>query len=189
MKTFWFLRLRFRRAYDSAFDSDFRFSLGFKLSYDSDSDSVISENQPFNVKVTNFNLPVTHSTLTLPSRLATKVGFHQRRSRSRSRNQKRRAVRFSENQTDGVGSKTLTPLMIPSFTIKWKLHCRSRKQKRKNKPMTMFYSGLAIGWFFRFRFRLWQPNFHWIISDGFVNGIGMETFWLTPLTTPDFNFH
>ena len=25
--------------------------------------------------------------------------------------------------------------------IKWKLHCRSRKQKRKNKPMAMFDSG------------------------------------------------
>ena len=47
----------------------------------------------------------------------------------------------SENQTDGVGSRTLILLMTPSLTIKWKLHCRSRKQKRKNKPMTMFDSG------------------------------------------------
>ena len=50
METFWFFRLRFRRAYDSAYDSDIRFSLGHKLSYDSDSvsdsDSVASENQP-----------------------------------------------------------------------------------------------------------------------------------------------
>ena len=48
METFWFSRLRFRRAYDSAYDSDVRFSLGLKLSYDSDydSDSVASENQP-----------------------------------------------------------------------------------------------------------------------------------------------
>ena len=52
MKTFWFFRLRFRRAYDSAYDSDFRFSLGRKHSNvadydsDSDSDSVASENQP-----------------------------------------------------------------------------------------------------------------------------------------------
>ena len=48
MKTFWFFRLRFRWAYDSAYDSnynsDIRFSLGHKLSYDSD--SVASENQP-----------------------------------------------------------------------------------------------------------------------------------------------
>ena len=50
METFWFFWLRFRRAYDSAYDSDFLFSLGHKLSYDfdydSDSDSVVSENQP-----------------------------------------------------------------------------------------------------------------------------------------------
>ena len=48
METFWFFWLRFRRAYDSAYDSDydsdFRFSLGHKLSYDSD--SVANENQP-----------------------------------------------------------------------------------------------------------------------------------------------
>ena len=50
METFWFFWLRFRRAYDSAYDSDFWFSLGHKSSYDpahdSDFDSVTSENQP-----------------------------------------------------------------------------------------------------------------------------------------------
>jgi len=50
METFWFFRLRFRRAYDSTYDSDFRFSLGRKHSYvsdyNSDSDSVASQNQP-----------------------------------------------------------------------------------------------------------------------------------------------
>ena len=51
METFWFFWLRFRRAYDSTYDSDFLFSLGHKCSYDfaydsdSDSDSVTSENQ------------------------------------------------------------------------------------------------------------------------------------------------
>ena len=44
METSWFFQLRFRSASDSAYDSDFRFSLGRKLSYDSDSDA--SENQP-----------------------------------------------------------------------------------------------------------------------------------------------
>ena len=68
-----------------------------------------------------------------------KASFHQRRSR----NQKRRAIRSSENQTDGVGTRTLILLMTLSLTIKWKLHCRSRKQKRKNKPLTVFYSGLC----------------------------------------------
>ena len=50
METFSFFCLRFRRAFDSANDSDFLFSLGHKRSYDSaydsDSDSVASENQP-----------------------------------------------------------------------------------------------------------------------------------------------
>ena len=50
METFWFFWLRLRHAYDSAYDSDFWFSLGHKRSYDSaydsDSDSVASENQP-----------------------------------------------------------------------------------------------------------------------------------------------
>ena len=45
METFWFFWLRLRRAYDFAYDSDFWFSLGHKRSYDSDSDSVASENQ------------------------------------------------------------------------------------------------------------------------------------------------
>ena len=44
METFWFIWLRFRRAYDSAYDTDFWFSLGHKRSYysayDYDSDSV-----------------------------------------------------------------------------------------------------------------------------------------------------
>jgi len=50
METFWFFQLRFRRAYDSTYDSDFQFSLGRKHSYvsdyNSDSDSVASQNQP-----------------------------------------------------------------------------------------------------------------------------------------------
>ena len=52
METFWFLRLRFRRAYDSAYDSDVLFSQGHKRSYDSaydsdaDSDSIANANHP-----------------------------------------------------------------------------------------------------------------------------------------------
>ena len=49
MEAFWFFLLRFRRAYDSAYDSDFWFSQGHRRSYDSayvsDLDSVVSENQ------------------------------------------------------------------------------------------------------------------------------------------------
>ena len=45
MEIFWFFWLRFIRAYNSAYDSDFPFSQGRKHSYDSDSysDSVASE--------------------------------------------------------------------------------------------------------------------------------------------------
>ena len=39
MKTFWFFRLWFRQACDSAYDSYFQFSWGHKLFYDYDSDS------------------------------------------------------------------------------------------------------------------------------------------------------
>ena len=52
MELFWFFRLRFRRPYDFAYDSDFWFSLDHKRSYDSayysDPDSVASENQSLN---------------------------------------------------------------------------------------------------------------------------------------------
>ena len=49
METFWFFRLRLRHTYDSEYDWDFGFSQGHERSYDfaynSDSDSVPSENQ------------------------------------------------------------------------------------------------------------------------------------------------
>ena len=48
METFWFFWLQFRSAYDSVYASYFGFSLGHKRSYDSaynsDADSVASEN-------------------------------------------------------------------------------------------------------------------------------------------------
>ena len=50
METFWFFWLLFRRAFHFAYDSDFWFLLGHKRcydsAYDSDSNSVASENQP-----------------------------------------------------------------------------------------------------------------------------------------------
>ena len=54
-ETFWFLILRFRLAYDSTYDSDFLFLRGHKRShhsaYDSDSESVASENQPLGISI------------------------------------------------------------------------------------------------------------------------------------------
>ena len=46
METFLFFPLRFRRAYDSAYDSDFH----YVSDHDSESDSVASENQPLGLK-------------------------------------------------------------------------------------------------------------------------------------------
>ena len=50
MEMFWFLWLQFYWGYDSAYDSDFLFSQGHKRSYDStydsNSDSIATENQP-----------------------------------------------------------------------------------------------------------------------------------------------
>ena len=54
-----------------------------------------------------------------------KAGFQERRSRSRSRNQKRRTLRSGENSI-------LIPLTTPTLTIKWKIGCRSHKLKWKN---------------------------------------------------------
>ena len=69
-----------------------------------------------------------------------KAGFHYQQSCSPSLNQKCRAIRCRENQTDRVESRTLILLRTLSLTIKGKLHCWSHKQKQKNKPMTMFDS-------------------------------------------------
>ena len=69
-----------------------------------------------------------------------------------------------ENQTDGVWSRTVILLITPSLMMKWKQLCRNRKQKR-NKPMTMFYSG-SCDWLVP------SPTTQfWIISNGVVNGI------------------
>jgi len=111
-------------------------------------------------------------------------------------------IRSSENQTDGVGSRTLHPLVTPSLTIQWKLDCRSRKQKRKNKLITMSDSG-PCDWLVLLLL-LPTPTFHiisfyWIINDGVVNGIGRNgnvdssdsnfVELMTPLTTLIFDFH
>ena len=62
--------------------------------------------------------------------------------------------------------------MTPSLTIKWKLHCRSASRRGRINQWQCSTPGLAIGWFYRFCFRLRQPSFQWIISNGVVNGIG-----------------
>ena len=64
METFWFFRLRFSRTHVSAYDADFRFSLGRKPSYDSvydsDYDSIASENQPLSILREGSEVGKTH---------------------------------------------------------------------------------------------------------------------------------
>ena len=72
-------------------------------------------------------------------------------------------LRSSENYRVGVASRS------------WRIN-----QSQCSKP------GLVIGWFFRFCFRLRQSSFHWIISDGVVNGIERNGNVLIP---PTFDFH
>ena len=71
METLWFFRLRFRRAYDSAYDSDFWFSKGHKRShdyaYDSDSDFAASLNQAL-IAVKTLKSLGTPTEIRLPSK-------------------------------------------------------------------------------------------------------------------------
>ena len=122
-----------------------------------------------------------------------KAGFHQRRSRSLSRNQKRRAIdlvkikhwfclwlcrlRSSENCIVGVTSRSGRINQWQCSTL-----------------------GLAIGWFLRFCFRPRQPSFlldherrsrkqnrkKWKCSDS-SDSDSVEL--MTPLTTPIFDSH
>ena len=69
--------------------------------------------------------------------------------------------------------------MTPTVMIQSKLDCRSRKQKRKNQPITM------PGLFFGFRLRLRQSSFHWI---GVISGIGRNWNRCDSADDSDFRF-
>ena len=62
MEKFWFFQLRFRRAYNCAYDSDFLFSQDHRRSYDSayhsDSDFGANENQSLGYLYQRFNLTI-----------------------------------------------------------------------------------------------------------------------------------
>ena len=103
---------------------------------------------------------------------AFKAGFHYRRSRSRSRNQKGRRYDLVKNKP------------TESEAEHWFCYCLRRLRSSENcifgvasrsgriNQWQCSIPGFAIGWFFRFCFRLRQPSFHWIISDWVVNWIG-----------------
>ena len=67
-----------------------------------------------------------------------KAGFHLRRSRSRMCIVKHRAIRYRESQSDVERSEIPISPLIPSLMIN-EIR-QSRKQKRKNKPITMLDS-------------------------------------------------
>ena len=103
------------------------------------------------------------------------AGFHQRRRRSRT--QKRRVLRSSENQTTIV-------LMIPSFQLSDDRIVGIASKKRKNKLIPMPKNKhCMIGLFFRFCLGLRQSCLPWIVSHGIISAIG-ENGNLLILTTP-----
>ena len=79
-----------------------------------------------------------------------------------------RVIWSNKYRNDGVESRTPIALVLLSLMIQWNLDCWSRKEKWKNKPITMFE------WFlFRFYFRFWQSSFPWMRTiEGIVSGIG-----------------
>jgi len=81
-----------------------------------------------------------------------KAGFHGRRGRGRNRRRSRKKAydlvkiehrsRKQSHKLDRIRIGRIRtfpflpiPLMTPLLVILWKLDCRSRKQKRKNKPI------------------------------------------------------
>lgn len=98
-------------------------------------------------------------------------------------------------QRFNLKSRTPIPLMAPLLTIQWNLGCQSQKQKRINQSQHLI-PDILMGWFFRFCFPHQQSIFHWIISNGVVNGIGRNgnvlifqtgsVKLMTPTPTPNF---
>ena len=82
----------------------------------------------------------------------------------------RRVIRSSENRANRRSRKHNMDSAYNSVVYNQvKTALWESQAEEINKCSTQ---GLAIAWFFRFCFRLRQPSFHWIISDGVVNGIG-----------------
>ena len=103
-----------------------------------------------------------------------KAVFHLRRSRSLSRSRRQSASDLVkiENRSRKRSQNGYIffrfRLWLRRLWPQWKLDCRSRKRKPKNKH------GIVIGWFFRFCLWLRQSSFHWIISVGVISGIGRK---------------
>ena len=103
--------------------------------------------------------------------------------------------RKRSHKLDGIGvgrirtfSFLLIPFTTPSLMIKWKLACRSLKQKWKNQPVARHaieQCHLSHHWlFFRLCLRLRQCSFHLIISDGVISRVSIllptPSVWFSP---------
>ena len=65
-----------------------------------------------------------------------------------------------------------------------RLRSSASRSGRINQCQCSIPPDFAIGWFFRFCLR--QPSFHWITSDGIVNGIGRNgNVLILPTPIPD----
>ena len=81
--------------------------------------------------------------------------------------------------------RTFSYLPIPFTTPRenWIVGVGSRSRKISQSQRSI--PGLLICWFFCFCFRLRQSSFHWIISNGVVNGIGRnENVLILPTPIP-----
>ena len=91
---------------------------------------------------------------------------------SRSRNQKRRVLRSSENQTVGVSSRGSDSAYdsVAYNLVKTRLW-ESQAERKYSEGLR---TSIVVGLFFRFCLQLCQSSFHWIISDGGISGIGRK---------------
>ena len=128
-----------------------------------------------------------------------KAGFHWRRSRIRSRNQKRRA--YDLVKTTFRLRLRLRRLRSAYNLVKTRLSESEAEAEEPNQKQSVG-TCIVIGLSFRFCFRLRQFSLHHKrkVSDGVVSGVGRK--WkrsessdsdsvalMTPLTTPIFDFH
>ena len=99
-----------------------------------------------------------------------KAGFHKRRSRSRNQKRIERYVLVKIKPTESEAEHWFCLWLRRLWSIE---NCIVGVASRSGRINQWQYSipGLAISRFSRFCFRLWQPSFHRIISEGVVNGI------------------
>ena len=74
--------------------------------------------------------------------------------------------------SDGVVVGTAEWYAVEKSESEHRFLIRFKKKSGRTKPITVLKSGPCDWLVLPFLFRLRQSSFHWIISDGVVNGIG-----------------